>query len=334
VTGSVRRIVITPGEPAGIGPDVTLLIAQFAWPAELIVIADPDLLRQRAELLGLPLQLEPVNWQKPAQPQQPGTLKILPVQLAAPAQAGSLNVDNAAYVMATLEAAALACLEKKADAMVTGPVHKGIINEAQIPFQGHTEFLAAFCKVPQAIMLFVLEKLKVALLTTHIPLSEVPRQITQEKLLGTIRLLHQELQTRFSVAHPHILVCGVNPHAGEGGHFGREEIDIMLPAIQQLHTENIHVTGPLPADTIFIRPLANNEVILAMYHDQALPVVKYAGFDKAVNVTLGLPIIRTSVDHGTALDIAGSGKADAGSLKAALELALRLVTLRKAPRNG
>jgi 4-hydroxythreonine-4-phosphate dehydrogenase len=233
---------------------------------------------------------------------------------------------NAPYVLECLEVATKACLEKNAGALVTGPVHKSIINEANIPFTGHTEFLATQCGASNPIMLFVVDDMKVALATTHLPLSEVPRAITREKLLTLIRQLHQELKHQFGLAEPKILVCGLNPHAGENGHLGHEEIDVITPALEQLRTENINVIGPLPADTIFTpKHLQNADIIVAMYHDQALPVVKYVGFDRAVNVTLGLSIIRTSVDHGTALDMAGTGNADPGSLTAAIRLAITLL---------
>jgi 4-hydroxythreonine-4-phosphate dehydrogenase len=219
------------------------------------------------------------------------------------------------------------CLQHQAHALVTGPVHKALLNDAGIRFSGHTEFLAARCHAKQTLMLFVVDKLKVALATTHIPLSDVPKKITLEHLTTSIRLLHHELQNRFSIPDPHILVCGLNPHAGESGHLGQEEIKIITPALELLRAEKINVTGPLPADTIFTEhALKSADAIFAMYHDQALPVVKHLGFDRAVNMTLGLPIIRTSVDHGTALDLAGTGKTNPGSLAAALNLALQQIT--------
>jgi 4-hydroxythreonine-4-phosphate dehydrogenase len=305
---NAKQIIITPGEPAGIGPDITLHIAQKKWPVNLAVIADPDLLSERAQQLQLTI---------------PSTLNIIPVKLNAPCKAGKLNRDNSHYVIHCLELAVDYCLQKKACALVTGPVHKGILNEAGIAFSGHTEFLAARCHAAQSLMLFVTPKLKVALATTHIPLSAVPKMITQEYLISIIRLLHREMQTKFHLNHPKILVAGLNPHAGEMGHLGREEIDIIEPAIKKCLTENIHVVGPLPADTLFTeKHLTSADVILAMYHDQALPVVKFYDFSHAVNVTLGLPIVRTSVDHGTALELAGTNKADSTSLQTAIELAI------------
>ncbi len=322
---SLSRIVITPGEPAGIGPDIVAQIAQLAWQAELIVVADPALLQTRAKQLGLPLTLVPADLSAPASAHQPGQLKIIPVTMKAAAIPGQLNVENAGYVVRCLEIATDACLNKMCDALVTGPVNKSIINEAKIPFTGHTEFLAERCQVSQAVMLFVVDSLKVALATVHIPLSAVPNAITTAGLTQTLRLLQQELQKKFGLNRPRILVCGLNPHAGENGHLGREEIDIITPALQTLQSEGMDVVGPLPADTIFTPERLNKaDAVLAMYHDQALPVVKYMGFNHAVNVTLGLPIIRTSVDHGTALDIAGSNQADPGSLAAAIRLAMQI----------
>ncbi len=319
------RIIITPGEPAGVGPDVVLQIAQKNWNAELVVVCDPDLLQERTKLLKLPIQLTPLDFNPSPNPHQPGTLKIIPLKLKAPCKAGQLDPNNASYVIESLEIATDYCLQHKAHALVTGPVHKAVLNDAGIHFSGHTEFLAKRCNVKQSLMLFVVDTLKVALATTHIPLSEVPKKITTDHLLLQLRLLHRELQKRFSNPNPHILVCGLNPHAGESGYLGKEEIQIITPALNQLRNENINVTGPLPADTIFTeKHLKTADAIFAMYHDQALPVVKYLGFDHAVNVTLGLPIIRTSVDHGTALDLAGTGKANAGSLSASISLAISL----------
>lgn len=318
--------MITPGEPAGIGPDITLKTAQQAWPAELIVVSDPELLNQRAAQLGIPLSLEIFDVNKPSAQHRPGHLKIIPVSLSETCHPGQLNQANASYVLRCLELATDSCLKNEAQALVTGPIHKGVLNEAGIKFTGHTEFLAHHCHAPEVIMLFVTDQMKVALVTTHLPLSQVPKAITAEKIINISSLLHRELQSCFKLADPKILVCGLNPHAGEMGHLGREEIDVIEPAIQQLRQKNINVIGPLPADTIFTEKyIKSADVILAMYHDQALPVVKYQGFGNAVNVTLGLPIIRTSVDHGTALDIAGSGQADADSLAAAIRVCLQLI---------
>ncbi len=320
------RLMITPGEPAGIGPDIILQIAQQAWPAELIAVGDPELLNTRAKQLKLPIELISFDAKKSAEKHLPGKLKIIPVSLNTPCQTGQLNPDNARYVLHCLELATDLCLKNKAHALVTGPVQKSVINAVGIEFTGHTEFLAKLCKVDEAIMLFVAKNIKVALATTHISLAEVPKAITTKHLTNTLRILHRGLQEKFSIPHPKILVCGLNPHAGENGHLGREEIDVIAPVLKKLRAENMDVVGPLAADTVFTEKyLASADAILAMYHDQALPVVKQMSFGHAVNVTLGLPIVRTSVDHGTALDIAGTGKADAASLMAAIKLALKLV---------
>lgn len=322
----IPRILITPGEPAGIGPDVLIKIAQEHWDAELVAIADPTILTARASQLNLPIALTECELNEYPSRNIAQSLKIIPINALSPAIPGQLNKDNSRYVLACLEKASDLCKEKKAQALVTGPVHKSIINEANVYFTGHTEFLAERCNVDQVIMLFVTSQTKVALVTTHLPLSAVPQAISIKKLTSIVRLLNSELQKQFKLHHPKILVCGLNPHAGEQGHLGLEELNIIEPTIKQLKNEGIHVTGPMPADTIFTpKYLKAHDVILAMYHDQALPVVKYMSFGHAVNVTLGLPFIRTSVDHGTALDIAGTGQADAGSLHAAIELALQLV---------
>ncbi|VVC75051.1 4-hydroxythreonine-4-phosphate dehydrogenase [Aquicella siphonis] len=320
-----QRILITPGEPAGIGPDITIQIAQQPWPAELAVVADPDLLLRRARETGLPLTLDEIDTDSPPSAHRPGTLKILPVKMRSTVEPGKLNPACAVYVVETLEKAAALCLKKQSHAIVTGPVHKGIINQAGIPFSGHTEFFAKYCQVPQTIMLFVVKDLKVALATTHLPLSAVSAAITKTHLQTILTLLNTELKHRFQIKTPRILVCGLNPHAGEGGYLGREEIDTINPVLESLRAQGLLIEGALPADTIFTPKYLNRaDVVLAMYHDQALPLVKYLGFGHAVNVTLGLPFIRTSVDHGTALDIAGTKKADAGSLEAALTLAIAM----------
>jgi 4-hydroxythreonine-4-phosphate dehydrogenase len=322
---SLPRLLITPGEPAGIGPDIILQIAQQHWQAELVAVADPDLLQARAKQLNVSLQLVACDIHAAPQPHLPGTLKILPVSLHVAAQAGKLNAQNAPYVLHTLELAATHCLEQRATAMVTGPVHKSIINQAGIHFSGHTEFLADYCSIEQTVMLFVTDQLKVALATTHLPLAQVPTAITRTGLRLTLSILQHDLRHRFGIVIPRILVCGLNPHAGEGGYLGREEMDIIAPALAALHHPDCTITGPLPADTIFTpKYLQNTDAILAMYHDQALPLIKYLGFGQAINVTLGLPFIRTSVDHGTALDIAGKHLADSGSMAAAIRLAIQL----------
>lgn len=321
----VKRILITPGEPAGIGPDILLAVASQPWPHDLIAIADITLLEHRAKQLGLPLQFNAIDLDTPRVAHEPGRLKVLHVDLAAPCQPGKLDPQNARYVIQTLELATSLCLNHQAEALVTGPVQKSVMNAAGIPFSGHTEFLAERAGVSKTIMLFVIDHLKVALVTTHLPLTKVPSSITKELLQETLRLLSIGLQQCFGLQHPAIYVCGLNPHAGENGYLGDEEIKVISPTLETLREQGMNIVGPLPADTIFTpHYLEKADVILAMYHDQALPVVKSLGFHRAVNVTLGLPFVRTSVDHGTALDLAGSGKADAGSLAKAIELAIEI----------
>lgn len=327
----VARILLTPGEPAGIGPDLACAVAQQAWPCELVAVADPEMLRARAAQLGLPLRLREVALDAPPQALPAGTLGLLPVPLAAPARPGRLDVRNAGYVLETLRLAADACLAGEAAALVTGPVQKSVINDAGIAFSGHTEFLAARCGsagsggAPHPVMMLAAGTLRVALVTTHLPLRAVADAITRERVGATLRILDADLRARFGIARPRILVCGLNPHAGESGHLGGEEIEVIAPALEAARAAGIDARGPLPADTLFTpRYLADADAVLAMYHDQGLPVLKHAGFGEAVNVTLGLPIVRTSVDHGTALDLAGSGRASAGSLEAALRLAIAL----------
>lgn len=323
----IPRIAITPGEPAGVGPELVVELAQQDWPVELVVCADPDLLLQRARHLGLPLQLRPYQPGQDPQPQQAGTLTIAPTQMAVPSTPGELDEANGHYVVETLRFASEQNLSGKFDAMVTGPVHKGIINQAGIPFSGHTEYFAQQAGCQDVVMLLATEGLQVALVTTHIPLAYVAKAITSERLEKVIRILHQDLQDKFGLADPRILVCGLNPHAGEGGHLGREEIEVMEPTLDALRGEGLQLIGPLPADTLFqSKYLDHADAVLAMYHDQGLPVLKYKGFGKSLNITLGLPFIRTSVDHGTALDLAGSGEADAGSFRVALSKAIELVT--------
>lgn len=308
------RIAITAGEPAGIGPDIILMLLQEQqWPAELVVIADPDMLHERAQLLGVELR----------------GCSILPVTCKAPVEAGILNPDNATYVLETLQLAATGCLKGDFAAMVTAPLHKGVINDAGIPFTGHTEYLAELTGAPLPVMMLAADDLRVALATTHVPLHAVSSMITQELLEQVLTILHRDMQQKFGLTTPHILVCGLNPHAGESGHLGTEELDTIIPVIKRLQQQGMNLTGPLPADTLFTpRNLQGADAVLAMYHDQGLPVLKHAGFGKAINITLGLPIIRTSVDHGTALHLAGTGTAETGSLKAAIDLAVRLGGLK------
>lgn len=319
-----RHILITPGEPAGVGPDITVKIAQEQWDAALTVVADPQLLLERAEQLRLPLEIITCDINAPLRKHQAGKLHVLPVKLDASVIPGKLNPANAPYVLRTLSLAATLSEQHKSHAIVTGPVHKSVINQAGIPFSGHTEFFAEKCGATQTVMLFVVDQLKVALATTHVPLADVSKTLTQPRLEKVLQVLQHDLKKYFHIPAPRILVCGLNPHAGEGGYLGREEIDVIAPVIRKLRDQGYNLSDPLPADTLFTpQQLKKADAILAMYHDQALPVVKHIGFDRAVNMTLGLPFIRTSVDHGTALDIAGSGKADAGSMRAALALAVK-----------
>lgn len=333
----IPRIAITAGEPAGIGPDIVLMLAAAELPvsAELVAIADPQLLRTRAKLLGLSVHIEEVNLQQPAIAHRAGHLKILPVALKVPSNPGELNSANADYVVATLQAAVSGCKSDKTAteqtttpdfaAMVTAPVQKSVINDAGIPFSGHTEFLAEATATERVVMMLATRELRVALVTTHLPLSAVPNAITEEVLEETLNILHSDLHNKFGLLKPRIAVLGLNPHAGEGGHMGREEIDTIIPLLKKLRAQGMNLLGPLPADTAFNpKVLDQIDAVLAMYHDQGLPVLKYSGFGEAINITLGLPIIRTSVDHGTALDLAGTGKASPGSLLRAIEVAVDL----------
>nr|WP_024967032.1 4-hydroxythreonine-4-phosphate dehydrogenase PdxA [Pantoea sp. IMH] len=320
------RVVITPGEPAGIGPDLTIELAQRDWPVELVVCADPQLLQQRAAVLGLPLTLREYQPDLPAQPQTTGTLTLLPVATPQPVTAGELCVANGHYVLETLARACDGCLNGEFAALITGPVHKGVINDAGIPFSGHTEFFAERAGRERVVMMLATEAMRVALATTHLPLKAVSDAITRDSLHEVLTILHADLQSKFGLPSPHIFVCGLNPHAGEGGHMGREEIDVIVPALNELRQQGMRLTGPLPADTLFQpKYLEQADAVLAMYHDQGLPVLKYQGFGRAVNITLGLPFIRTSVDHGTALELAGLGHADAGSFITALNLAITMI---------
>ena len=329
---TVPRIAITAGEPAGIGPDIVATIAQSDWVAELVVIADPELLQDRARLLGLPLRLQVIDLNATPRALPAGTVGVLPAsgsysapRLAEAVEPGVLNAANAPYVVATLQRAVEGCLGGQFQAMVTAPVQKSVINDAGIPFSGHTEFLAEKTGTPKVVMLLAAGKLRVALVTTHLPLAQVPAAITAESLTATLHILHADLVRTFGIAKPCIAVLGLNPHAGEGGHLGREEIEVISPVLDSLRAAGMNLLGPLPADTAFSPKLLDQaDAYLAMFHDQGLPVLKYAGFGNAVNITLGLPIVRTSVDHGTALDLAGKGTASDGSLRAALGLAVEL----------
>ncbi|MBT3843589.1 MAG: 4-hydroxythreonine-4-phosphate dehydrogenase PdxA [Gammaproteobacteria bacterium] len=338
------RLAFTPGEPAGIGPDLAVQIAQSERDYDLIAFADPELLQQRAQQLGLPLKIN-VNSQHSLR--EAGALTVHPIPLQAAIQPGVLNPNSAAYVLETIRTATDACLDQQYHALVTGPIHKGVINQAgkaglicrncgprgvvtQIPFSGHTEYLQQLCETDEVVMMLVIPEqdtsqqkpLRVALVTTHLPLNEVAAAITTEKLTKIITTLHQGLITHCGLSHPSLLVAGLNPHAGEGGHLGTEEIEVITPVINQLRQQGIDLQGPIPADTLFTPPiLSQGDAVLAMYHDQGLPVLKHNGFGRAVNITLGLPFLRTSVDHGTALDLAGTGRANLSSLQQAIAVA-------------
>jgi len=316
-------LLITAGEPAGIGPELAVLAA--AGRPDLIVVADPELLEQTAR--GLDQTISVREWQPGKTPDStgPDIVHCMPVSLRARCDPGTLNPANAEYVLATLRRASDEVLAGRAAALVTAPVHKGVINDAGIAFSGHTEFLAGLTGNRKVVMMLVADRLRVALATTHLPLRNVPDALEPNGLRETLQIIQCDLTDRFAIAQPRVAVLGLNPHAGEGGHLGREEIDIIEPVIAELRTQGMLLEGPLPADTAFVPSrLQRFDAVLAMYHDQGLPVLKHAGFGHAVNVTLGLPFIRTSVDHGTALDLAGTGKADAGSMQAAIELARRM----------
>lgn len=324
---ATKSLVITPGEPAGVGPDLVLALAQQAWPVELVVCADPALLLERAQILGLNIELQDYQPGAAPKPQAAGTLTVLPVKTAEPVVAGQLNVANSAYVVETLARACDGAINGEFAGLVTGPVQKSIINDAGIPFIGHTEFFADRSECHRVVMMLATEELRVALATTHLPLQDVPAAITRQSLHEVITILHHDLRTKFGIADPQIYVCGLNPHAGEGGHMGHEEIDTIIPALNELRQQGMSLIGPLPADTLFQpKYLQHADAVLSMYHDQGLPVLKYQGFGRAVNITLGLPFIRTSVDHGTALELAATGTADAGSFKTAINLAIRMAT--------
>jgi len=316
------RIIVTTGEPAGVGPDLSLAAALLDWPFELVFAGDPGLLESRARRLGLAAGIS--DWRAGADPvpHRAGTLPVLALPLAREAEPGRPDPANARYVLATLDAAVEGCLAGRFSAMVTAPVQKSTINDAGIPFRGHTEYLAARAGGAHPVMLLVAGSLRVALATTHLPLADVARRLTGESLGRTLGVLAGGLRDDLGIARPRILACGLNPHAGEGGHLGREEIDVIQPALEAARAAGIDVAGPVPADTAFTpASLARADAVLAMYHDQGLPVIKHAGFGRTVNITLGLPFRRTSVDHGTALDLAATGRADPGSLFEAIRLA-------------
>ena len=321
----IPRIVITSGEPAGVGPDACVSLAQRDWEADLVVAADADLLASTAETLGLPLTLERYDATRLPKPHRNGTLQVMHTPTNCRVVPGHPDVRNAAYVIEMLDRACDGCTNGEFAAMVTAPVQKSTLMDAGYRFSGHTEYLAERTRAALPVMLLINDQLRVALVTTHLALADVPRAITRDRLRSTLRIVNMDLERHFALQPPRIAVLGLNPHAGEGGHLGREELDIIEPVIAELRAEGLDLQGPVPADTAFTpRFLKSVDVIVAMYHDQGLPVIKHVGFGNAVNMTLGLPILRTSVDHGTALSLARSGKADTGSLSAAVTLAIDL----------
>lgn len=325
----VKNIAITPGEPAGIGPDILIQIAQQDHSHQLVAVCDPELLKQRAKQLKLPLNLTTWRPDQPAKASRAGHLSVYPTPMAEPAISGSPNTVNAPYVLQALRMATQGCLVGEFSALVTGPINKAIINEAGIHFSGHTEFLEDFTQSKKVVMMLATEGLKVALATTHLPLKDVPSAITKASLTQVIQVLHHDLKQDFGIQSPNILVAGLNPHAGEDGHMGTEEIETITPVLNELRSEGIKLIGPLPADTLFTpKCLDSADAVLAMYHDQGLPVLKYKGFGCAANITLGLPIIRTSVDHGTAFDLAGTSKANPNSLLTAIRYAEHMTEAR------
>ena len=323
---SKPRIVITTGEPAGIGADMVAMLAQQAWPVELVICADPALLIARAQQLGLMLKIHPYQEDNPAVPRPAGELTVLALHAAAVITPGVLNAANSHYVVATLARACYGCLSGEFSALLTGPVHKGIINAGGLSFSGHTEFLASRSKLERVVMMLATESLRVGLATTHLPLLAVPGAITRQSIHEVLTILVHDLRHQFCIAQPRVYVCGLNPHAGEGGYMGCEEGEVITPALDVLRDEGYDLIGPLPADTLFQpKYLHHADAVLAMYHDQCLPVLKYQGFGCAVNITLGLPFIRTSIDHGTAIELAGTGLAKIGSIKTALNITIDII---------
>ncbi|KLN64090.1 4-hydroxythreonine-4-phosphate dehydrogenase PdxA [Vibrio sp. VPAP30] len=324
---TVKRIIVTAGEPAGIGPDLVLALSTENWSHQIVVCADKQMLAERATQLGITVELLDYQADSQVVAQRAGTLVVEHIPLANSVVAGQLDEANGQYVLKTLERAALGCMNSEFDAIVTGPVHKGVINRSGVAFSGHTEFFAEKSNTPLVVMMLATEGLRVALVTTHIPLAYVSQAVTKERLEKIIEILHKDLIEKFAISSPNIYVCGLNPHAGEDGVLGKEEINTITPTLDKLRQEKgINLIGPLPADTIFNEKyLQDADAVLGMYHDQVLPVLKYKGFGRSVNITLGLPFIRTSVDHGTALDLAGTGNADTGSFRTALAHAIELV---------
>jgi 4-hydroxythreonine-4-phosphate dehydrogenase len=321
------RIAITPGEPAGIGPDLVIRLAQKSWPAQLVAVVDKSVMEKRATELGMSINMLEFDASDVPAPAPAGSLYYLQVDKGCDVVAGTLDEKNGQYVLETLRLASEKNMDGTFDAVVTGPVHKGIINRAGISFSGHTEYFAQQSNTADVVMMLATEGLRVALVTTHIPLEYVSKAVTSARLSKVATILHHDLQSKFGIEDPKVLVCGLNPHAGEGGHLGREEIDTISPTLESLNQQGMKFIGPLPADTLFqAKYLDNADAVLAMYHDQGLPVLKYKGFGNSVNITLGLPFIRTSVDHGTALDLAATNNIEVGSFDLAIREAIKLAT--------
>ena len=317
-----RPLVVTAGEPAGIGPDLCIALANAGSDHEFVVVSDPKLLRDRAARLGVDVTITEIDRDLAVdRVAEPGELFVVPVAFPETPECGVLNPANSQALLDGLTLAVEGCQSGRFGGIVTAPLQKSVINDAGIPFTGHTEFLAELTGTSRPVMMLVAGRLRVALASTHLPLREVPDYLTSEIIHEVLEVLYRDLQTRFGIASPEIVVCGLNPHAGESGHLGTEDDAVIRPVVDEFAARGLDVRGPLPADTAFTPAAGHSDAVLAMYHDQGLPVLKYAGFGHAVNVTLGLPIVRTSVDHGTALDLAGSGRADSGSMVAALELA-------------
>ncbi len=319
------RLALTPGEPAGIGPDIVVKAVQKPINAELIAIADPALLEHRASILGLPIKLIEFDVQRPISPHQPGVLKICPVSMAATCTPGLIDPTNAEYVLESIKIACTGCLNGTFSALITAPINKASINQGGIAFTGHTEYLANVCGSGFPVMMLANDNLRIALVTTHIPLTDVSKVITPSRLESVLNVVWSDLRGHFGIKKPRILVCGINPHAGEGGYLGKEDTEVIMPVIKKLNNNGMNLTGPVPADTAFTPEKTNEyDIVICMYHDQGLPVIKSQGFGETVNITLGLPILRTSVDHGTALSLAGTGDANESSLLYAIKHAIKL----------
>jgi len=323
---TLPRILISAGEPAGIGPDIVLQAIQQQFNADIITVGDPNLFAYRAEQLNLDISVKLCSLTDTPSLQEPGVLKVLPIDINTKCNSGQLEPKNAKYVLNVLDTAINACMNSQANALVTGPIQKSVLTHEISNFTGHTEYLAEMTQSSLPVMMLATEGLRVALVTTHMPLSEITSHITKENVSQVLEILHRDLKSQFGISNPKIIVAGLNPHAGEDGHLGMEEIEIISPVIEHHKKLGMDVIGPLPADTLFTEKyLKDADAVLAMYHDQGLPVLKYKGFGNAINVTLGLPIIRTSVDHGTALELAGTGKANAQSMILAINTACEII---------